>query len=331
MTVPKIKHKKTFITIGIIFLLILSIFLSYFIILKIGENRLRNQLSHTDDTLGSADAYSDEADAYHNGKEYYYNKDLINILCIGVDKDNSKDKSDHQADAIYLASIDVKNKNVNIIAISRNTLTDIEVYDMNGDFLATDRKQICLSYVYGSDDKESSLLTQKAVSRLLYDLPINGYYTIFMDSIADIVDSVGGVQVTVPEDMTKANKKWEKGAKITVTGKTALSYISYRQDSSEVRLQRQKQFVKNFISSAKTAVSKDISLPFNMYKKLAKNTVTDVDATSVVYLASEAINADFKILQIPGKVGFDGNFETFEADETALYEFVLDTFYKTQK
>ena len=329
MTVPKIKHKKTIIIIGIIAILILSILLSYFIVLKIGENHLRNQLSHTDDVLGSYD--SDEADAYHGGKAYYYNKDLINILCIGVDKQNAKEKSDHQADAIYLVSADVKNKNAKIIAISRNTLTDIDVYDMNGDFLATDRKQICLSYAYGNDDEQSSLLTQKSVSRLLYDLPINGYYTIFMDSISDIVDSVGGVNVTIPEDMTKANKQWTKGAKITVTGKSALSYISYRQDSSDLRLQRQKQFVKNFISAAKTAVSKDISLPFDMYNKLAKNTVTNVNSSSAVYLASEIIKSEFEVLQIPGKVGFDGTYETFEADETALYEFVLDAFYKTEK
>lgn len=329
MTVPKIKHKKALIIIGIIALLILSILLSYFIILKIGENRLRNQLSNTDDVLGSYD--NDEADAYHGGKAYYYNKDLINILCIGVDKRNAKEKSDHQADAIYLVSADVKNKKAKIIAISRNTLTDIDVYDMNGDFLDTDRKQICLSYAYGSDDEESSLLTKKAVSRLLYDLPINGYYTIFMDSISDIVDSVGGVKVTVPEDMTKANKKWTKGAKITLTGESALKYITYRQDISEVRLQRQKQFVKNFISAAKTAVSKDISLPFDMYNKLAKNTVTDVNSSSAVYLASEVIKSEFEVLQIPGEVGFDGTYETFETDETVLYEFVLDAFYKTEK
>lgn len=329
MTVPKIKHKKTVMIIGIIAILILAIISTYFIILKIGENRLRNQLSNTDDAFGSYD--DQEADAYYGGKAYYYNEDLVNILCIGVDKNNAKEKSDHQADAIYLVSADIENKKARIIAISRNTMTDIDVYDMNGEFLATDHKQICLSYAYGSDDEQSSLLTKKAVSRLLYNLPINGYYTIFMDSISDIVDSVGGVKVTVPEDMTKADKKWTKGARLTLTGQSALKYVTYRKDISEVRLQRQKQFVKNFISAAKTAVSKDISLPFKMYNKLAKNTVTDVDSSSAVYLATEIIKSEFEVLQIPGEVGFDGTYETFETDETALYEFVLDAFYKTEK
>ena len=75
----------------------------------------------------------------------------------------------------------------------------------------------------------------------------------------------------------------------------------------------------------------DISLPFNMYNKLAKNTVTNVDVTSAVYLASEIIKADLKILQIPGNVGFKDEKETFEPNETALYEQVLDVFYKIKK
>ena len=330
MTAPKAKFKKPLIIIGIIALLILSIVLSYFIILKIGENNLRDSLSNTDDML-SSDAYGDEADVYHNGKAYYYNKNLINILLIGVDNENPEGKNSKQADAIFLVSADFKNNKANIVAISRNTLTDIEVYDMNGEFLDTEYKQICLSYAYGEDDAKASELTSKAVSRLLYDIPINGYYTVYMDSISKIVDSVGGVTVTVPEDMTDVYGHWKKDTRVTITGKDAIRYLTHRKDLSEQRLQRQKQFIASFVVSAKKAVTKNLSLPFDMYKKLAKNTITNVDATSAVYLASEIIKADFKILQIPGKVGFDGNFETFEVDESALYEQILDVFYKIKK
>ena len=330
MTAPRIKSKKPLIIIGIALLLILSIIATYFIILKVGEIRLRDKLSNTDDML-SGDAYSDEADAYHNGKAYYYNKDLVNILFIGVDKENLADNNGKQADAIYLVSADFKANKANVMAISRNTLSDIEIYDMNGEYLDTENRQICLSYAYGKDETHSSELTTKAVSRLLYDIPINGYYTVFMDSIGEIVDSVGGVSVTVPEDMTEFSPEWKKGANVKIKGEKAILYLTYRQDTSEQRLQRQKQFISSFVSSAKKAVAKNISLPLNMYKKLAKNTVTDVDATSAVYLASEIMKADFEVFQIPGQVGFDGTYETFETDESALYEQVLDVFYKVKK
>ncbi len=330
MIVPKIKHKKLIIILSIILVLAISLVSCYFIVIKIGENKLRDSLSNTDGDMGS-DMYGDEADAYHNGKAYYYNNELINILLIGVDRDETIDKDGHQADVLFLVSADMKNKKAKILAIPRNTLTDIEVYDMNGEFLATDFKQICLSYAYGSNDEQCSQLTQKAVSRLLYNINISGYYTIFMDSVEEIVDSVGGVKVTVPQDMTSVNPKWKKNANVTISGKNALKYLVYREESSNDRLQRQKQFVTSFITSAKRAVGKNISLPLTMYNKLAKNTVTDVDGTSAVYLASEIIGADFEILQIAGKVGFDGQFETFEVDEKTLYEMVLDVFYKIKK
>ena len=331
MTVTLTKLKKPLIIIGVIVLLVLSIVLSYFIIIKIGENRLRNKLSYTDDKISSSAYDQTEADAYYNGNSYYYNNDLVNILLLGVDKDSIKDKNSKQADAVFLVSFNPKTDEVNVIAISRNTMADIEIYDMNGEFLNTDKAQICLSYAYGKDAAESSLLTCKAVSRLLYNIPINGYYTVYMDSISQIVDSVGGVTVTVPEDLTEVSAKWKKGSTVTITGKDALSYLRHRSDLSEERLQRQKQFISAFAESAKRAVLKDISLPFNMYNKLAKNTVTNVDVTSAVYLASEIVKADLKILQIPGNVGFKDEKETFEPNETALYEQVLDVFYKIKK
>lgn len=330
MTVTLTKLKKPLIILGVIVLFILSIVLSYFVILKIGENRLRNKLSLTGDEISSA--YDEtEADAYYNGNSYYYNEDLVNILLIGVDKEKLTDKNSKQADAVFLVSFNPKDNIVNVVAISRNTLADIEIYDMNGEFLATEKAQICLSYAYGKDANESSQLTCKAVSRLLYNIPVSGYYTVYMDSIAQIVDSVGGVTVTVPEDLTEVSANWKKGATVTINGKDAMGYLRHRSDLSEERLQRQKQFISAFAESAKKAVLKDISLPFNMYNKLAKNTVTNVDVTSAVYLASEIVKADLKILQIPGSVGFKDEIETFEPNETALYEQVLDVFYKIKK
>ncbi len=330
MTVPKIKQKKLFITLGIIVLLILSIISSYFIIIKIGENKLRDSLSNLDN-ISASNAYGDEADAYYNGQAYYYNKNLINILCIGVDRNNIESKSGKQADVIYLISFDSKTKKANVISIPRNTLTDIEIYDMNGEFLDTEYKQICLSYAFGNDHKHSSELITKAVSRLLFDININGYYTIFMNSVAEIVDSVGGVNVTVPEDLTDSNLKWKKNANITLNGDNVLEYLTYRKDSSYDRTVRQREFVTSFLSQAKKATAKNLSLPINMYNKLANNTVTNVDATSAVYLASEVVKTEFNVLQISGKVGFDGTFETFEVDQDSLYQTVLDVFYKIKK
>ncbi len=298
-----------------------------FACLKIGEARLREELSFVDNELSSDEAYGDAADVYHNGQGYVYNENLINILCLGVDKEKKTDKNYRQADAIYLLSFDTKTKKLNILAISRNTLADIDIYDMNNEFLDTDRAQICLSYVYGKDDEHSSLLTSKAVSRLLYDLPINSYYTVFMNGITQIVDGVGGVKVTLTEDMTDSNASWSKGNTVVLRSSNVLQYLRYRKESNEPRVERHIDFIKSFISSAKSALAKDLSLPINLYKKVAKNSVTDIDASQVAYLITEMSKANVSFHSLKGETGFDGSYETFIADEVALYETVLNLFY----
>lgn len=324
-------RKKLIIVFSIIFSVIFVFAGSVVVFLKIGEAKLRESLSFTDDTLTDKDAYGDAADVYYNGQGYVYNDKLINILLIGVDESHISDIKNKQADALYLVSLDTENNKINAVAISRNCLADIDIYDMNNEFLSTDRAQICLSYVYGADENQSSLLTCKAVSRLLYDVPINSYYTVFMDAVGDIVNTIGGVRVTVPEDMTVINKSWYKGANVTLKGKNALNYLRHRGDSNAPRLERQKGFINSFVSTAKSAVAKDLSLPLNLYNKLSDNTVTDISSASAVYFATKMANADFAMHTIQGQNGFDGMYETFIADEDLLYQMVLDLFYIKSK
>jgi len=57
-----------------------------------------------------------------------------------------------------------------------------------------------------------------AVSNLFYGMPINGYVALNMNAVAMINDAVGGVTVTVPEDMTQVDPSFAEGAAVTLTG-----------------------------------------------------------------------------------------------------------------
>ena len=331
MTAKRNKRRKVLLIILSVFLaVIVALVSTFFIVLKIGEIRLKKSLTPSD-VLLEGEEYGDEADAYYNGVSYSYNKDVVNILIIGIDKEKTQKKSQSQADAIYLVSVDTERKKSNVIAISRNTLADVDVYDMNGEYFATDYKQICFSFAYGKDDNHSSQLTAKSVSKLLYNIPINGYYTIYMDAIGDIVDSVGGITVTMDEDMVYGIFSWKKGQKVLLKGVAARNYLTSRGETNQPRYQRHMDFINKFVSKAKTACLKDLTLPLKMYNKLASRTVTDVDSASAVYLASKAAQSSYKIQQVPGKSGTDGKFETFEVDEEKLYKMVLDVFYIKNK
>ena len=323
------KHKKLIITLSVILAVLLSLVSAFLIIRKVGEIALRKKQEEAQINLPYGDSDGD-ADAYYKGTAYNYNDKLINILLMGVDKEKPNESDTQQADALYLISLDTDANTVKVIAISRNTVTDVDTYDINGNYFSTAKQQICLAYTYGTDDESSSENTVKAVSNLFYGLPISGYYTVFMNSVAEIVDAVGGVPVTVPEDLTMIDPKMKQGAEVTVTGKNALSYLQHRGDSNAPRLERQKAFISSFVSRAKSAVLGDLSLPLKMYNKLAANTVTNVTSASAVYLASEALNADLQIIGIEGETGTDGTYETFTPYEDQLYELLLDVFYKKQ-
>ena len=328
--VKKVSAKKRAITaLSAAAAVVLLITAAFFIIIKKGESKLRNPSLNNSAGLPADDGAEipEDADAYYEGKAYNYNDRLINILLIGVDRVSPGSNEKHQADALYLVSLNTDTDSVNILPISRNTVTDVDSYDINGDFFATSKQQICLAYTYGSDDKMCSENTVKAVSDFLYGIPVSGYYTIFMNSLEEIVDSVGGVPVTVTEDMTAVDPRFKKGASLTLTGDNALAYLRYRNDSNAPRLERQKAFISSFITQAKKACLKNLSLPVKMYDKLASNTVTNISASSAAYLATEAIGADFNMLGIEGESGNDGSYETFTADESALHKLLIENFY----
>ena len=323
----RIKHKKLLVVLSVVLAVVLLLLSAFLIVLKLGENALRKKQENIDVKLPLNDAESmpEEADAYYNGIAYNYNDRLINILVIGVDRKNPNMPGKHQADALYLISLDTDANFVKVIAISRNTVADVDSYDINGDYFSTVKQQLCLAYTYSSDDKKSSENTVKSVSNLLYGIPINGYYTIFMNCVEEIVDSVGGVPVHITEDLTPVNPMLTQNADITLSGDIALRYLQYRGESNAPRLERQKTFISSFVNQAKAAMR---SLPVKIYNKLASNTVTDVTSASAAYLASEALEADFEIFGIEGDVGTDGLYETFAPNEAQLYQLVLNVFYQ---
>ncbi len=319
----KSKKKKWLIVVSVFLSLIIAFISAFFIVVKIGEDKLRKEKN-----LIQASANDlDDLAVYHNDKAYYYKKSLINILLIGVDRESTQNSKRGQADALYLASIDIESNIVKVISISRNTMCKVNVLGSDGKAYSTENQQICLSYAYGKDDKNASVNTAKSVSDLMYNIPINGYYTIYFDTLADIVNSIGGVNVTIPNGNVPIVFENSKGKNIRVYGTDALTYLRMREDSNAPRVERHKAFINSFVSSAKSATKKDLTLPIKLVNKFSKESVTNIKLNSLVYLAKQAINWNMEQLSVKGTYGSDGKYETFTVDEEALRELVLNNFY----
>ena len=68
-----------------------------------------------------------------------------------------------------------------------------------------------LPYSFGDGKVTSCQYMVDAVSNLFYGMPINGYVALNMNAVAMINDAVGGVTVTVPEDMTQVDPSFAEG------------------------------------------------------------------------------------------------------------------------
>ncbi len=325
-----LKHKKLIIVLSVILAFIVTLASTFFIIVKVGEARLKKNLV-SGESLEAAEDGFDENAVYHNGKPYYYNDSLINILFIGVDKNIDSKHSQGQADALYLFSLDKKKDRVNVVSISRNTLCKVDVLSAEGDIYGNEQKQICLAYSYGNNNEKSSENCVRAVSRLLYNIPINGYYTLHLNSISDIIDAVGGVTVKIPEAFEGSAFSDRLGQTITLKGNETLNYLQVRGDSNAPRVERHKAFIKSFAASAKAAVKKDVSLPFDIIKQLGNDAVTNIDVTSAVYLGTDALNWKMDFANVEGEYSIENGLEVLRVNEQALKNTVMDVFYTTER
>ena len=214
----------------------------------------------------------------YQDKIYEYNEDILTFLVMGIDKmeevSESKDAvSGGQSDALFLVIANPDDRSIKILAVNRDTMTDIVAYNAGVDGSSPIvNAQIAVQHGFGDGKELSCELTRDAVSKLFFDLPINGYVSVNMAAIPELNDALGGVDVTSLEDLSKIIKGAKEGAELHLEGMDAFWYVKYRDtkvfESARGRLARQKQYLTAFMNKAIAATKKDITLPINLYGKL---------------------------------------------------------------
>lgn len=283
----------------------------------------------------------DENTLKYKGEKYKYNEDMISFLFMGIDTSGSihSEGSEEQvnvagqADTLILAALNNKKKTITLIPINRDTMTEISIYDIYGKFSGKQKEQVALAYAYGDGEKKSASLTRDAVSNLFYGLPVHGYFAINTSAIAIVNDMVGGVEITLTEDMTDKNPAYTKGSKVLLQGTEAEDYLRTRygigDGTNAARMEHQKQYLLALASKMLGAIKADLTLPVSIYQTISDYMVTDISIDEVTYLASQAVNytldSDF-IRSIPGTSKTDV-YTQFYPDEKVLYELILDVFY----
>ena len=300
--------------------------------------------SETSATQEAEESYElQEGQIRYNGKTYQYKDNLMNILCLGIDSRDgiAKEKTPGkagQADCVILAVLDDEAKTVQLINISRDSMVPVHVYATDGSFVEDRTEQLALQYAYGNGRDWSCQLMEETVSELLYGLPIHGYCALSMNSIASLNDAVGGVTVTVPEELAELKPKlFTAGETITLKGNRANEFVRARAvnspdvASNNKRIARQKAYAVAFVNQLKQGMKEDMTLPVKLYQTAEKQMVTSLSLDQAVYLCTEYMNCSFdtdNIYTIDGAVTMGEKYAEFNVDDDALYQLILDIFYE---
>lgn len=301
---------------------------------------LRQQLSmkaYTD--TDSADVDTTDDTISYNGKTYTYNKNIRNYVFIGVDTDTQVETTigkanAGQADAIFVLSYDRETEQITVLSIPRDTMTDIEVFDQEGDSLGNTEDHISLSYAYGDGRAESCRLTSEAVSNLLYGLSIDGYCSISLEGLPSLMNVVGELTVTVPNDsLASVEPTWTSGAEITLTADNVERFVRYRDiettQSALSRLERQQVFMEAWAQKAVKMYQSDSSTVADMYTAMSSYLVTDlsVDVFADI-MEGFSQESGTTSITLPGE-GVEGeDYDEYYADDSALYEMILTYYYE---
>ncbi len=329
-------ERKPFVKNLLIFLLAIILCVAVILVFGLIENKYFKNLKTQDggDTVDYS-AYSGD-EVYIDGEIYVHKKNITSYLIIGVDKtgrfkDSKSYKNEQQCDFLALIVFDSDAKTYKIVHINRDTMTPVNVLGVNGQVASTKLMQIALSHTYGNGLERSVKNTTDAVSNLFYGMNVDKYFAFTMSGVAEIADYVGGVPVTINEDLTAANPKFTEGSEISLKGDDALDFVRARMSVSDgtniKRMERQKQFISSLMELFNDADDAE-EFVLGCMHSMQKYTLTNIESKDITNLIDSFDEYEFDGLVSPeGEATVERDHVRFDIDEDSFKDFVLDLFF----
>ena len=210
---------------------------------------------------------------YVNENDLAHNKNVMNILLLGVDRRSSDEAS--RSDTMLLVSIDKVHKKIKLTSFMRDSYVDIPekgYYKLNA------------ASTYGG--------AQLVMDTIEYNFNINidNYVLVDFNMFQKIIDKLGGVDVEVTENEAKYMRnivhlhEVKAGPSVHLNGKEALWYCRIRKlDSDFYRTKRQRKVMEAVIAKAKKA---DISDLTSILDEILPLVETNMNKSQVAKLAA---------------------------------------------
>lgn len=182
-----------------------------------------------------------------------YKGDVVNVLVCGIDYEEGRAYSgdgsnDGMTDMIMYVNFDVANHKINMLQIPRDTYPGEE-------------------YKHGNTGKINAVaLYNDGIGSLMeliheqYKLPVDYYVTIDMQSLKEIVDLFGGIEVYIPKDISYKGSTLEQGYR-NLNGEAAEFFVRNRNyaQADIARLDMQRYFYQGLFARIRTATVWDLA------------------------------------------------------------------------
>lgn len=298
---------------GAIVLAVLIAFIAVLLVLKNWEKSQQNDsvvapyISHNIKT--------------YNGKDYELKKNVDTFLVMGLDElsgemttDEDSINNSQEADFLMLFVMDNNNSTLTALHINRDSMVEMDKFGLDGNVVDRPTQQIALAHTYGSNRVQGCKNTVNAVQGLLENIDIDGYVSVFMDSVSEVNDILGGIEVEVLQDLTYADPELSQGSVVTLKGDQALTYVRTRfgldDSSNKARMARQKQYVECLFETFSELVQSDDSVVEKLRNSNAVNNMEARYPGQLTDIANKLMEYEFC-----GIYSLEGKYETAENDK----------------
>ncbi|WP_251942544.1 LCP family protein [Staphylococcus sp. Marseille-Q5304] len=236
--------------------------------------------------------------------------DPFTIALFGVDSNAERNAqgAGQRSDTIMVLSINPKKKTTEMVSIPRDTQAKIVGKGST--------EKINHAYAYGGPD-----MAVKSLEKLL-NVPIDHYATIDMDGMQQMIDTVGGIDVTSNATFSYKGYQFTQGEKSHMDGKEAMAFLRSRKENGaggDFGRQARQQLVIQGLANKMTSTS-SITHFNDLTKQIEKNVKTDLKLSELYTVRNHYKNANKNVhkqlLEGQGGIQNDGLYYYVPSDDS---------------
>lgn len=274
-----------------------------------------------------------------NGIDYFPRQDITVVMVLGIDQygpvvSSQFHRNEGAADSVMLLVFDETEKNCTVLYLNRDTMLDMDVLGLRGEYAGTAYGQLALAHTYGTGLADSCENVKNTLTKFLHGMTVDYYVSMHMDALPILNDAVGGVTVTVTDDFSKVNPTITMG-ELTLQGDQVVDFVRTRKDVGDqknvTRMQRQEAYVNGFLQALLVKKQEGSDFAVRLYDQIAPYVVTNCSPTTLSSMLDRYNSFTLKEVLVPeGENRIEDGHYAFYADEEKLDALIVDLFYRAK-